>query len=463
MVRYYVSKVLILAVIVAIVAISAIAVGLDKKQAATLAIFSLSILGALLFWDFRLSFAFFGSSLLLLLRIITFEEFIALSSMEIILFLIGMMIIVGFLREIGFFAWLLGKSILSNMSGRRLFVMLMIGSALFACMLDEVTSIIFIIMLIFEISDYYEINPAPFIIASVFATNIGSTGTVLGNPIGILIATKASLTFEDFITHAFPLTMLSIGLIIPPLMLIFKKSIRELDEKIKESGGNEILANLLNVRPEKKIKIGMAIFGVTMAALALHHRFELLLGLEPNTILLITPLISASCIMIWQRDKARSYVEKDVEWWTLLFFLFLFAQSGALTRIGIADFFANKLMALAGENRNILLSIVFFSSGIVSSMLDNVVVVAASIPIVKGLINIDPSYNTLWWALLFGACYGGNMTIIGSTANIIAIGALEKTRKVSISFWEWFKVGGLITAITLIAVWLSMLFLPCYK
>ncbi|MBU4377170.1 MAG: anion permease [Candidatus Omnitrophica bacterium] len=463
MVRHYLSKIFILISIVAIVAVTASAIGLDKKQATTLAIFSLSILGALLFWDFRVSFAFFGSSLLLLFRIMTFQEFILFSSMEIILFLIGMMVIVGFLREIGFFAWLLGKFILANMSGRRFFVTLMIGSALFACMLDEVTSIMFVIMLIFEISDYYEVNPVPLIIASVFATNIGSSGTVLGNPIGILIATKASLTFEDFITHAFPLTMLSLALIMFPLMFIFKKSIRELDEKIKESGGNEILAKLLNVPPERKIKIGMVIFGITMAALVFHHRFELLLGLEANTILLITPLISASCIMMWQRDKARSYIEKDVEWWTLLFFLFLFAQSGALTHVGIADFFANKLMAFVGGSRSVLVSIVFFTSGIVSSMLDNVVVVATFIPIVKGLISIDSTYNVLWWALLFGACYGGNMTIIGSTANIIAIGALEKARKGSISFLEWFRVGFFITAITLAIVWIFMLFLPYYK
>ena len=349
------------------------------------------------------------------------------------------------------------------MNGRHLFIVLMFGSALFACMLDEVTSIMFIIMLIFEVTDYYEVNPVPFIIAAVFATNIGSSGTVLGNPIGILIATKASLTFEDFITHAFPLTMLSLTIILFPLMFIFRKSIHELDERIKELGGNEMLAKLLNVPPERKVKIGMLIFGITMAALALHHRFELLLGLQPNTILLITPLLSASCIMMWQRDKARSYVEKDVEWWTLLFFLFLFAQSGTLTHVGIADFFAGKLMSFVGGSRDVLVSIIFFVSGAVSGVLDNVVVVAGFIPIVKGLVNIDSAYNVLWWTLLFGACFGGNMTIIGSTANIIAIGALEKTRKVSISFWEWFKVGSIVTVLTLLVAWFLLMSLPRSK
>ncbi len=459
----YLFKITVLILIMAAVAMGALAIGFDKKQAATLTIFSMSILGALLFWEFRVSFAFFGSSLLLLFRIITFQEFILFSSMEIILFLIGMMVIVGFLREIGFFAWILGKAVVINMTARQLFAVLMLSSTILACMLDEVTSIMLILMLIFEISDYYEVNPVPFIIAAVFSTNIGSSGTVLGNPIGILIATKASLSFEDFITHAFQLTMLTLLLIIPILMFIFRKPIANLDKQMKQFGSNDILAKLLNVPPEKNVKIGTAIFAGTMIALMLHHRLELLLGLELNTILLITPLISASCIMIWRHDKARGYIEKDVEWWTLLFFLFLFAQSGTLTQIGIADFFANKLAAFAGGNRHILVTIVLFVGGSVSSVLDNVVVVAGFIPIVKELVRIEAGYSVLWWALLFGACFGGNMTIIGSTANIIAIGALEKARKRSITFWEWFKPGIIIGATTLFFIWLLLLCLPYYK
>ncbi|MDD5680004.1 MAG: SLC13 family permease [Candidatus Omnitrophica bacterium] len=459
----YLFKITVLILIMATVAVAALAIGLDKRQATTLAIFSMSILGALLFWECRVSFAFFGSSLLLLFRIITFQEFILLSSMEIILFLIGMMVIVGFLREIGFFAWILGKAIVINMTARQLFIALMFSSTIFACMLDEVTSIMLMLMLIFEISDYYEVNPVPFIIASVFATNVGSSGTVLGNPIGILIATKASLTFEDFITHAFPLTMLSLAIIMLPLMFLFRKSIHELDARMKEFGSNDILAKLLNVPPEKKIKIGMVIFTITMIVIALHHRLELLMGLELNTILLITPLISASCIMIWRHHKARDYIEKDVEWWTLLFFIFLFAQSGSLMHVGIADFFANKLMTLVEGSRTILVNIILFTRGTVSGVLDNVVVVAGFIPIVKELVKLNAGYSVLWWALLFGACFGGNMTIIGSTANIIAIGALEKARKTSITFWEWLKPGLVISVISLVVIWLLLLHLPYYQ
>jgi len=461
--NHFLLKISVLALIAAVVATVASKIGFDRRQIITLTVFSVSILGALLFWQFRVSFAFLGSSILLLTRVITFEEFMMFSSMEIILFLIGMMVLIGCLKELGFFTWLLSKAIvIPNLTAKKFMIALTFTSALLACLVDEVTSIMFMIMLILEFSDYYEVNPVPFIIASVLATNIGSSGTVIGNPIGLLIAAKAPLTFEDFITHAFPIMFLSVAIILGPLMFMFRKPLKELDERIKEFGPNEFLVKLLKVRAEKNLRRGFVIFGATMALLVSHHRLELLLGLEPNTVLLITPLISASLVMIWRREKARAYVERDVEWWTLLFFLFLFAQAGTLTHVGIASFFAGKLELLVEGSKNVLISVVLFGSAFISSMLDNVVVVAASIPIIKGLIAINPSYRILWWVLLFGACFGGNMTIIGSTANLIAIGSLEKAGKGTISFGQWFKVGFVVGIITLVFVWLIFMLVPYY-
>ncbi len=462
--NHFVLKILVLVLIALTVATISTHLGFNRNQVITLTVFSLSILGALLFWQFRVSFAFFGSSMLLLTRIITFEEFIALSSMEIIFFLIGMMILVGCLKELGFFTWLLSKTItIQNLTARKFMVGLVFTSAFLACLLDEVSSIMFMIMLIYEFSDYYEVDPIPFIMASVMATNIGSSGTVIGNPIGLLIATKAGLTFEDFMTHAFPVMVMTLLVALGPLLLIFRRPLEELDRRFKEFGSNEILVSLLNVPLERNLKIGFWVFGGTLTLLMLHHRVEILLGLEANTILLIAPLIAASCVMIWRRDKARTYVEKDVEWWTLLFFIFLFAQSGTLTHVGIASFFADKLMLLVEGSRNVLIAIVLFCGAFISSMLDNVVVVAGFIPIVKSLIAANPVYKVLWWALLFGACYGGNMTIIGSTANLIAIGSLEKTHKRSISFLQWFKIGFIIGILTLAFVWVFFLLFPHFK
>lgn len=438
-------------------------IGFNARQVLVTGIFSISILGAILFWEFRLSFAFLGSSIMLLTGIATLEEFILASSWEIIFFLLGMMILVAALKELGVFTWLLSRALcMRQMSAKKFLVALTFSSAIMACVVDEVSSIVFMIMVIFEMSDYFEINPIPFLIAAVLATNIGSTGTVIGNPIGIFIAAKSGLTFEDFISHSFPLMIISVFILSGVLFWVLRKPLKELDEKIKIYEPNEFLVRLLSVPPERKLKIGFFAFGLTLLAISLHHRIEILLNLKDNTVLLIIPLISAAFIMMWRRHRARSYIAEGIEWWTILFFIFLFAQSGILAKTGATGVVAQRLMNLVGESRNALIGLVFLGSGIVSSFLDNVVVVAALTPVIKDLIAINPLREILWWSLLFGACLGGNLTIIGSTANIIAIGTLEKDRKISIGFLRWIKLSIIPSICIMVFVLLFFVFIYAY-
>jgi len=462
--KYLIQKSILLFLAVIFAGFMGIRLNLNVDQIIALCAFSLSILGTLLFWQFRLSFAFLGTTIILFTGVTTLPEFIKHSSMEIIFFLIGMMILVGFLKEIGLFTWLLQKTlIMKNISAKRFMVALVFTSGLLACAIDEVSSILFMIMVILELSDYFEVNPVPFVIASVFATNIGSAGTVIGNPIGIMIAAKANLSFEHFILYSFPLMLLSLSVLTILLLFIFKKQIKELDKKITEYGPNDILVQLLSVPTEKRLKIGFIIAGATLLLIAAHHRIELALGLGQNTVLLIAPLLSSAIIMVWRREKARSYIEHDVEWWTLLFFMFLFAQAGVLASTGVAEVLAQKLLFIVAESRICLIATILFGSAFISSALDNVVVVAGSIPVIQSLNLILGTKSVLWWVLLFGACFGGNITIIGSTANIIAIGSLEKRRNVSIGFLSWFKIGIIVGMVTLAFIFVAIMLLPYYK
>ncbi|MEE8359699.1 MAG: SLC13 family permease, partial [Candidatus Omnitrophota bacterium] len=381
-------------------------------------------------------------------------------SWDIIFFLIWMMILVAELKELGVFTWLLSRALcLKNMSAKKFLVMLVFSSAILACIIDEVSSIIFMIMIILEMSDYFEIEPMPFIIASVLATNIGSTGTVIGNPIGIFIAAKSGLTFEDFLTHSFPLMVVTTVILLFVLLITLKKPLKDLEEKIKMYESNEFLVRLLAVPPEAKLKIGFFVLGVTLLAISLHHRIEVFLDLKVNTVLLIIPLISSAFVMMWRRHRARAYISEGVEWWSILFFIFLFAQSGILAETGATRVVADKLMNLVGESQVALTTLVFLGSGIVSSFLDNVVVVATLTPVIKDLVSLNQVSEMLWWVLLFGACLGGNLTIIGSTANIIAIGTLEKDRKMSISFSKWVKAAFVPTFVTMAAVLFFFIFI----
>ncbi len=462
--KYLFHKSILLFFAVVFVGFLGIRLKFSVDQIIALCTFSLSILGTLLFWQFRLSFAFLGTTIILFTGVATLQEFIEHSSMEIILFLIGMMILVGFLKEIGLFTWLLQKAlVMKKISAKRFMIALIFTSGLLACAIDEVSSILFMIMIILELSDYFEVDPVPFIITSVFATNIGSAGTVIGNPIGIMIAAKAHLSFEHFIIYAFPLMILSLFILTIIMLFIFRNKIKELDKKIAEYGPNDILIQLLSVPTEKRLKIGFIISGATLLLIALHYRIELALGLGQNTVLLIAPLLSSAIIMVWRRQKARSYIEHDVEWWTLLFFMFLFAQAGILASTGVAEVLAQKLLFLVAESRIGLIATILFGSAFISSALDNVVVVAGSIPVIQSLNAMIGTQNVLWWVLLFGACFGGNITIIGSTANIIALGSLEKKRNITISFLSWFKIGIIVGIITLVFLFIAITLLPYYK
>ncbi len=439
-------------------------IGLSLHQATAVSIFSVSVLGTLFFWSFRLTFAFLGTSALLLTRTIDLDHLIKFSSLEVILFLVGMMVLVGLLKDSGFFAWIVSLILrIKNLNANKFFVLICIISALLSCAVDEVTAIIFIVAAVFEICDYFEVNPTPFLIAAVLATNVGSSGTTLGNPIGILIASKSGLTFEDFMVKAFPVMLACLFASIILLKFWYRRQLAELDHKMKQLGANEILIRLISVPPEKELKTALAIFGATLLSISLHHRLEVLWGLEPNTVLLTLPLISSGLVMAWKWKKARGYIEKDVEWWTLLFFMLLFAQAGTLKYTGATDVLARNLAGLAGNSVPILTAIVLWVSTIGSSVLDNVVLVAAFIPMIQSFQGLGLNLQPLWWALLFGGCLGGNITLVGSTANIVAIGILEKERNIHVTFFRWFWVGLTVGLITTVIVWVALSFLPFYR
>ncbi len=236
-------------------------IGMNPRQALSIAVFSLSILGTLFFWDFRLSFAFIGTAVLLVTKTIDIEHLLIFSSLEVILFLVGMMIIMGRLKDSGVFAWIVSVILrIPRLTGKRFIFIVAVLSGIFAGAVDEVTSIIFMVSAVLEVCDYFEVNPTPFIITSVLCTNIGSAATVLGNPIGILIASKSGLTFEDFIVKAMPIA--AVCLLVTSAMLVFwyRKPIALLDKNIKEFGANEILTKLISVPADRGLKINMSVF-----------------------------------------------------------------------------------------------------------------------------------------------------------------------------------------------------------
>ena len=432
----------------------------DAKQTLAATIFLATVLGTLMFWRFRVAIAFLGLVLLLITKTVDLSTAIESMNLDVILFLVGMMVIIGLLRQCGFFRWLLVKGLrLSKFEPHWLLVMVLILSGVMAALVDEVTSILFTTALVLELCDHFGVNPVKYIIAVVLATNIGSSWTVVGNPIGILIAFKSGLAFEDFLRFALPVGIVSLVFLIGIVLFWFRKDLPEFREKHRLElavGGVRAQAADAGVRflddgakiKDKKLFIGsVVIFILVIVSLVLDHRLELWFGLEPNTLLFATPILGAGIIMLWRRSEAREYIQRDVDWWTLVFFLFLFAKAGCLQYVGLTDRIADSMLNLArGANTQIPIVLMLWISGFLSAIADNVVVVAGLAPVAQTL-SVELGTSAPWWALLFGGCYGGNMTMVGSTANIVALGILEKKTGHLITLGYWLRIGLLASLI----------------
>ena len=432
----------------------------NVTQTLAATIFLALVLGTLMFWRFRVAIAFVGIVVLLLTRTIDLSHTIEFMALDVILFLVGMMVIVGLLRRSGFFRWMLAKALkFSKFKPRLLMTILLFMASLTAAMVDEVTSILFMSALVLDLCDYFEVKPINYIISVVLATNIGSSWTVLGNPIGIMIALRSGLTFEDFIQTALPVGILSLISLIVIILLWQRGDLNQLREKVRArpKEAEEAFLDQWAKVEDRKFFIGSAVIFVSViVGLALHYRMELALGLEHNTLLVAIAIFGAGIVMLWKRAMARQLIMRDVDWWTLIFFMFLFAKAGALKYVGITDIISESLMGLGEGNLLILIPVILWMSGILSAVMDNVLVVATFVPIIQNL-SQQLGTNVLWWALLFGGCYGGNMTMVGSTANIVSLGILEDRKGIHMSLRYWMKIGIWGGAVPMVVATLALL------
>jgi len=306
------------------------------------------------------------------------------------------------------------------------------------------------------VCDTLKIRPMPFIIIAVMGTNVGSAGTMLGNPVGILIGQNAEppLSFIDFLQWSFPIMLIGLTATLGILMWWFRADIRLLSERLE---ARRELGLGLGPLVQVPYKRGLAILIGMVSLIASHHFLERTLHLAPNTVLIVAPLVIAGLLMMWRHERSRHYIEADVEWWTLLFFMMLFAVAGTLEHTHVTERIADSFHGTFGGRSFILIPLILSLSAVGSAFVDNIVFVAAFMPVVNKL-----QQTPLIWALVLGTCFGGNITMIGSTANIVALGMLEKRYRTSIHFLEWLKVGVVVGVVTGIIAWAGVAILAPY-
>jgi len=435
--------------------------GLSARQTVAVAGFCVILFGAIFFWRYRLAFAFFGIAGLLATGLLDVPHLIEFAGLDIILFLISMMAIIGFLEEKHFFEAVIDR--LLHVVGphpKKLMVVMMILAAASAAVVDEVTSILFMTAAMLNIVGRAKVNPLPFILMLVFTTNIGSSATVVGNPVGVIIALRSGLTFADFLRWATPISAVCLAVTIPMCLTMFRKDIQALKRAFAGPKGEAKFEHALEEgghATKRGVRIAGWLFALVGVGLVLHHPIEYLLHLERNTMLLGVALLGAGAAVALSGDKARHLIEKRVDWWTLAFFLLLFASVGTLKQAGVTSVIARRIIELSGGSVPVLTSLFVWSSGILTSIMDNVLAVATFVPIVADVQQAGLDTFPLWWGMLFGGTLMGNATLIGSTANIVAAGVMERREMGTITFGQWLAPGMLVAIVTTVIANLLLL------
>ena len=423
--------------------------GLTSKQIISLTIFVSFIAGSLFYWPFRNAFALTGVALLLIFNVLDLQHLVEFAQLDLLLFLIGMMTIIGYLEEKGFFEWFVG--VLTKPFYNRpvvlISILLMLG-AIMAALVDEVTSILFMMAIMLRVLDAYGVERSktlPFIMFLVFTTNIGSSMLPVGNPIGVMIAFRAGLTFVDFIRWVFLLGLFSAAL----TTLVGLPYLSRIGMLAKvQTLHNSNYRGFEEVKFTREFLVPLLVFIGVLAGLIMHHSVEEILHLPKNLLLLATPLIGAGVSLFLYRQKARELIEKKVDWWTLLYFVLLFSSVGTLKYTGVTDLIADSLLQVVGGNLIFAILLIGGVAGILTAFMDNVLAVATIIPIVQSMAATGLQTYPIWWSMLIAGTYCGNATIIGSTANIVAAGFVERRGYGSFSMVKWILIGVPISLLT---------------
>jgi Na+/H+ antiporter NhaD/arsenite permease-like protein len=366
--------------------------------------------------------------------------------------LIGMMIIVSVLIESGFFS-ILSATALKLTKGNPLKILLTFTTltAVLSAFLDNVTTVLFMVPILITMTARLKLKPVPYIIAVVLASNIGGTATLIGDPPNIIIGSIGGFTFMDFIMNLAPIIIVT--LIIGTAVFTFMMKIKgDLEPKIKDE---EELKKIVEAqRVEFDIVLmrkGLIVFGITIILFFLHH----LLHLEAGTI----ALFMASVLMLWAKENPERILER-VEWTTLMFFLGLFIVIGGLEHSGVFEDVAHMV---AGVIKDPIIGILILGpfAAVISGIVDNIpFTMAMSYVLLDFAKTATFDVEPLWWALALGACLGGNLTIIGASANVVAAGLAER-EGYPIKFFDFVKAGTPVTIVTVIVA-LGLLWLKYY-
>jgi len=394
----------------------------------------------------RTVIALSGALLFILLGILNQHEAFLAIDFNTIGLLTGMMVMVSIIKKTGLFQYLAIK--ISKLARGNIFYLLFflsIVSGILSSVLDNVTTIILIVPITLAICENLEISPIPLILSEIFASNIGGTATLIGDPPNIIIGSAAHLSFLDFILNLAPFVLVLLILLPFFVRLFYKKeisqNIEEAWEKVEKFDEKKAIEDPL------LLKKSLIVFFLTILFFIFHHK----LGLEAATVALSGATL---LLLISNIDPAETFLE--VEWSTLFFFMGLFIVIAGVEKVGLIQWLSSKIINLTKGNLTLTALAVLWVSGISCSFINNISYTISMVPVIQNIGEATSfNLNPVWWALSLGACLGGNGTFIAAAANLVGVNILKRQGKI-ITFKDFFRIG---FPIMLISILLSSVYL----
>lgn len=404
-----------------------------------------------------------AAAFMIVLGIVNQEE--ALHSVEfgvdwnVIFLLFSMMVIINIMKPSGIFEYIAIRSAkFAKGKPFKIMAVFSVVTAVLSALLDNVTTVLLIAPVTLLICDALDLDVVPFLITEALASNIGGTATLIGDPPNIMIASKAGLSFMDFIINLAPVVIIIMIAFVITIKLIFGKKLvvkEELRQRIMAMDEKEAIKDPALVRKS------LFVLALTMTGFALHG----VLHMEPATI----ALFGASILLLISGIKEPHHILSEVEWTTLFFFIGLFIVIGGVVKVGLIGWMSVKMLQFTQGNMFETSMVMMWFSAFASAFIDNIPYVATMNPLIIDMAKQlwpdlqgtallhHPDLLPVWWSLALGACLGGNGTPIGASANVIIVGMAEKMGR-PISFMRFMLYGMPIMIgsvfISMIYVWL---------
>ena len=377
-----------------------------------------------------------GAVLMIVTHVLTLDQAISHIDFNTIGVLIGMMIVVAVVKNSGLFEYIaIYTAKKSKGNPWKIMVYFIFITAILSALLDNVTTVLLVGPMTIVICQILKVNPVPFLMTEIIASNVGGTSTLIGDPPNIMIGSAANLNFTDFIVNVGPVIIFIIISLIICFKIIYRKEVN--------NAANETAITSLDEEKaiQDKSLLYKSIF--VLLLILLGFIFHNKLNMESSIVAL-----SGACIMLLIGKQDTNEIINDVEWSTIIFFMGLFVVVGGISESGVIKDLATLILDFTKGNTTFTMCIILWVSAIISSFLDNIPFVATLIPLILTMESQGMNVMPLWWATSLGACLGGNGTLIGASANVVLANIGEK-HGYDISFKKYLRLGFPVMLLTI--------------